>query len=122
MIRGADFFPGGDVMTERHAEVRSGWIKRGAVLRAIGVSALILLGAAIIQADSVLDWNVIALNTTAAAPFNPPLESRNLAIAHAAMFDAVNSIVGEFRSTRSSSPHPTELRPMPPLRPLRITY
>lgn len=93
-------------MTERHAEVRSGWIKRGAVLRAIGVSALILLGAAIIQADSVLDWNVIALNTTAAAPFNPPLESRNLAIAHAAMFDAVNSIVGEFRSYAVEFPAP----------------
>ena len=30
--------------------------------------------------------------TTAAAPFNPPLETRNLAIVHAAMFDAVNSI------------------------------
>jgi len=44
--------------------------------------------------DVVLDWNVIALKTTAAAPFNPPLETRNLAIVHAAMFDAVNSIVG----------------------------
>ena len=29
-------------------------------------------------------------------PFNPPLESRNLAIVHAAMFDAVNSILREF--------------------------
>jgi len=45
--------------------------------------------------DVVLDWNVIALKTTAAAPFNPPLETRNLAIVHAAMFDAVNSIVGD---------------------------
>jgi len=47
------------------------------------------------SADVVLDWNVIALKTTAAAPFNPPLETRNLAIVHAAMFDAVNSIAGE---------------------------
>jgi hypothetical protein len=47
--------------------------------------------------DMVLDWNTTALKTTAAAPFNPPVESRNLAIVHAAMFDAVNSIVGEFR-------------------------
>ena len=45
-----------------------------------------------VSADVVLDWNVIALKTTAAAPFNPPLETRNLAIVHAAMFDAVNSI------------------------------
>jgi hypothetical protein len=66
-------------------------------LRAIGVGALMLLGAVSIQADTVIDWNITALKTTAAAPFNPPLESRNLAIVHAAMFDAVNSIVGEFR-------------------------
>jgi hypothetical protein len=32
-----------------------------------------------------------------AAPFDPPLESRNLAIVHAAMFDAVNSITREFQ-------------------------
>ena len=36
------------------------------------------------------------MRTAAAAPFNPPLESRNAAIVHAAMFDAVNSIVREF--------------------------
>ncbi len=66
-------------------------------LRATGLSALILLGAAIAPADTVLDWNTTALKTTAAAAFNPPVESRNLAIVHAAMFDAVNSIVGEFR-------------------------
>jgi hypothetical protein len=75
------------------------------------VGGLFLLCAVIIQADSVLDWNIVALKTTAAAPFNPPLESRNLAIVHAAMFDAVNSIVGEFRpyavelsSTSDASP------------------
>jgi len=51
--------------------------------------------AASVSTDVVLDWNVIALKTTAAAPFNPPLETRNLAIVHAAMFDAVNSIVGD---------------------------
>jgi hypothetical protein len=47
--------------------------------------------------DMVLDWNATTLKTTAAAPFNPPVESRNVAIVHAAMFDAVNSIVGEFQ-------------------------
>ena len=46
--------------------------------------------------DMVLDWNATTLKTTAAAAFNPPVESRNVAIVHAAMFDAVNSIVGEF--------------------------
>ena len=74
-------------------------------VRAISMFALVLLGAMIAQADVVLDWNVIALKTTAAAPFNPPLESRNLAIVHAAMFDAVNSIVGDFQ------PYVVELNP-----------
>lgn len=49
------------------------------------------------RADAVLDWNVVALRTTAAAPFNPPVESRNLAIVHAAMFDAVNAVTRAFR-------------------------
>src|SRR5262245_7180649 len=51
--------------------------------------------AAVAYADVVLDWNVVALKTTAAAPFNPPLETRNVAIVHAAIFDAVSSIAGE---------------------------
>jgi len=49
-----------------------------------------------VRADAVLDWNVIALKTTAAAAFNPPLETRNLAIVHAAIFDAVNAIDRRF--------------------------
>jgi hypothetical protein len=53
---------------------------------------------AVALADVVLDWNVIALKTTAAAPFNPPLEARNLAIVHAAIFDAVNAICGQFHA------------------------
>jgi hypothetical protein len=58
---------------------------------------LILLSAVIVKADTVLEWNIVALKTTSAAPFNPPVESRSLAIVHAAMFDAINSIIGEFR-------------------------
>lgn len=75
-------------------------IARGAHVVSIGI----LIGAlsstpptmAQSSADMVLDWNATALRTTAAAPFNPPLESRNVAIVHAAMFDAVNSIIREF--------------------------
>ncbi len=58
------------------------------------------------RADAVLEWNILALRTTASAPFNPPLESRNLAIVHAAMADAVNSIAGEFQPYISSPPAP----------------
>ena len=84
-------------MTEKKLDARVLWNMRSVAVWAIGMSAFIALSVATVRADTVLDWNVIALKTTAAAPFNPPLESRNLAIVHAAMFDAVNSIVGEFR-------------------------
>jgi hypothetical protein len=69
-------------------------------LRALAVSALWvwpLIDPCLADADVVLDWNIVTLKTTAAAPFNPPLESRNVAIVHAAMFDAVNSIVRDFQ-------------------------
>jgi hypothetical protein len=69
---------------------------QGVGLRALQLSALILLSVATARADTVLDWNIVALRTTAAAPFNPPVESRSLAIVHAAMFDAVNSIIDAY--------------------------
>jgi hypothetical protein len=67
------------------------------VLVAFGLITLTLSSPQSVRADAVLDWNVIALETTASGPFNPPLESRNLAIVHVAMFDAVNSIVDDFQ-------------------------
>jgi hypothetical protein len=63
----------------------------------LALSAAMAVDPAVARADVILDWNTIALKTTAAAPFNPPLETRNLAIVHAAMFDAVNSITREFQ-------------------------
>lgn len=46
--------------------------------------------------QSVVDWNVIALSTSAAAVFNPPVETRNLAIVQAAVYDAVVAITGGY--------------------------
>jgi len=83
-------------MMEKKLDIRRSRSAMGVLLRTMALSALILLGAAVVRADTVLDWNITALKTTAAAPFNPPVESRNLAVVHAAMFDAVNSIIGEF--------------------------
>ena len=69
------------------------------VLRFSALSALLVLAAVPgALADPVLDWNLTALRTTAAAPFNPPLEARNLAVVHAAMFDAANAFEHEFRA------------------------
>ncbi len=69
------------------------------VVRFFALAALLVLAAVpSALADPVLDWNLTALRTTAAAPFNPPLEARNLAVVHAAMFDAANAFQHEFRS------------------------
>jgi membrane-associated phospholipid phosphatase len=50
-----------------------------------------------LETQALVDWNVIALRTTAAAPFDPPLESRNLALVQTAVYDAVDSIRNRFR-------------------------
>jgi hypothetical protein len=71
------------------SRLRCAWVS-------IALAAAIALDAGPASADAVLDWNVIALKITAAAPFNPPLETRNLAIVHAAIFDAVNAIDRSF--------------------------
>jgi hypothetical protein len=42
--------------------------------------------------DAIVDWNRIALHTTSQAPFNPPRETRSVAIVQAAVLDAVSSI------------------------------
>ena len=41
---------------------------------------------------AVIQWNRIALRTSAAAPFDPPREARALALVHTAVFNAVNAI------------------------------
>lgn len=81
-------------------------LRRACTAIALGTS--IALPAAGLDADVVLDWNVIALKTTAAAAFNPPLETRNLAIVHAAIFDAVNAIGRQFHpfAVRLRAPGP----------------
>jgi hypothetical protein len=45
------------------------------------------------RADVVTDWNIVAINATAIPP-NSILQSRVLAIAHQAMYDAVRAIGG----------------------------
>ena len=47
------------------------------------------------QTQAIATWNVIALQTTAAAPLDPPREARAMAMVSAAVFDAVNAITQE---------------------------
>ena len=68
------------------------------ILRSFSLSTLLMLTLAPrAWADPVLEWNLTALRTTADAPFNPPMEARNLAIVHAAIFDAANAFEREFQ-------------------------
>lgn len=64
------------------------------IMRTLAVSALTtvcLLPVARTHADAVTDWNVIALNATAAPP-NSILQSRALAIVHGAIYDALHAV------------------------------
>ena len=65
-----------------------------ALMRLLAVSSLATvctLPVAPAQADVVTDWNVIALDATAIPP-NAILQSRALAIVHAAIYDAVRAV------------------------------
>jgi hypothetical protein len=67
--------------------------------------ATLLSGPAVAKADAVLDWNLIAVNTT--APSGPFAQARYVAIVQAAVFEAVNSITRDYRPYLGSivAPH-----------------
>ena len=53
-------------------------------------------GSAAARANAVLDWNIIAVNTAVANHQNPFAQARYAAIVQLAVFEAVNSITGEY--------------------------
>jgi hypothetical protein len=68
--------------------------------RSFGVCMLmatLLFAPAIAKADAVLDWNLIAVNTSIANGQNPFAQARNAAIVQLAVFEAVNAITGDYR-------------------------
>jgi hypothetical protein len=67
--------------------------------QALGLCMLIatLFGSAIAQADVVLDWNTIAVNTAVENKQNPFAQARSAAIVQLAVFESVNAITGEYR-------------------------
>lgn len=58
------------------------------------------------QADAVLDWNKTALEAVVASKQSPPLTTRSMAIAHAAIYDAVNAIEGRYAPYRPTAKPP----------------
>ncbi len=70
----------------------------GATKRTFGLCLLmatLLVGPAVAKTDAVLDWNVIAINITSGQ--NPFVQARYAAIVQLAVFEAVNSITGDYR-------------------------
>src|SRR6202046_2942416 len=79
-------------------------------MRTFGVCMLIatlLLGPAVAKADAVLDWNLIAVNTSVANGQNPFAQARNAGIVQPAVYEAVNAITGDYRPYLGSivAPH-----------------
>ena len=62
------------------------------VLRACFGVAVVLAVASVARADVVTDWNQTAIRSTEIAGAPVPVQTRVMAIVHAAIFDAVNAI------------------------------
>jgi len=74
------------------------WEARRRVARrtaAVGLLALVSLSGPV-RADVVTDWNLTTLQAMAAAGLNPQRQHRAAAMVHAAVHDAVNSIVPRY--------------------------
>jgi hypothetical protein len=65
------------------------------IRRALFGLSLVLLASTSVRADAVIQWNEIMQQTAAASP-DPALRARTAAITQLAVFDAVNSIVGDW--------------------------
>jgi hypothetical protein len=72
----------------------------GNIMRTVGLGtmmAVLLLGSSVARADAVLDWNAIAVKTAVANGQNPFAQARYAAIVQLAVFEAVNTITGEYQ-------------------------
>ena len=59
--------------------------------------AMLWFGSVVAEADVVLDWNEIAVDTAVANHQNPFAQARSAAIVQLAVFEAVNAIKGEYQ-------------------------
>ena len=69
------------------------------------------LAASPVRADVVLDWNEVALDAIRADRTNPPRASRNLALAHTAIYDAVNGLLGGYEAYHVTAAAPPGAAP-----------
>ena len=78
--------------------------------RTLGLCVLIatlLFRTTVAKADAVLDWNLIAVNTTIANGQSPFAQARYAAIVQVAVFEAINAITRDYRPYLGSivAPH-----------------
>src|SRR6267143_3344407 len=66
-------------------------------MRSLVLVAAILLCTKCLLADPVVEWNALMLDAIRNESTSPPLASRNLAILHASIYDAVNGINPTYR-------------------------
>ena len=78
---------------------------------AILASIFGLAGATLARADVVIDWNNVILDAIRSHRTNPPAATRNLAIVHTAIFDAVDGIVGGYQPYAVAGPGPAAASP-----------
>lgn len=83
----------------------------------IALCSVLFLGAGAAQANVVLQWNEIAVRTlTSQTPaLNPFLQARYAAIVQLAVFEAVNSITGDYQGYLGSPSAPTGLSVSAPI-------
>jgi hypothetical protein len=74
-----------------------------AALRSIAYGALLVVTSSA-RADVVTDWNAITEATIVSATPDPAMRARTAAIAQVAVFEAVNSIVGDYEPYREKIP------------------
>ncbi len=74
------------------------------------ICAALLIGhtVSVIRADPVLDWNSLMIDAIRSDNSGPTLSSRNLAILHTAIYDAVNSVVRTHQPYRFQLDAPAE--------------
>jgi membrane-associated phospholipid phosphatase len=64
------------------------------------IAILFVASAGLLRADAVLEWNAVLLQAIKRNATPPPVASRQLAILHAAIFDAANGIAQQYTPYR----------------------
>ena len=94
-------------------------LMRKAVPRVIRTAlAALVLSPSLLRADVVLDWNSIMQATVGAGSPSPFIQARYAALTQLAVFEAVNTITGEYKpylGTLTAPPAPRRRRPRLPL-------